>query len=73
MDQTPPTDPADVLELQAEIRRLQALAEARLALAQTGGRRVGRNDPCPCGSGRKFKRCCLVAIRNPVLMRGMKR
>ncbi len=23
----------------------------------TGGR-IGRNDPCPCGSGRKFKRCC---------------
>lgn len=22
---------------------------------------VGRNDPCPCGSGRKYKRCCLVA------------
>lgn len=22
-------------------------------------RRVGRNDPCPCGSGRKAKRCCL--------------
>ena len=21
---------------------------------------VGRNDPCPCGSGRKFKRCCLA-------------
>lgn len=20
--------------------------------------RVGRNDPCPCGSGTKFKRCC---------------
>ena len=20
--------------------------------------RVGRNDPCPCGSGRKYKRCC---------------
>ena len=19
---------------------------------------VGRNDPCPCGSGKKFKRCC---------------
>ncbi|MEC9085421.1 MAG: SEC-C metal-binding domain-containing protein, partial [Pseudomonadota bacterium] len=19
----------------------------------------GRNDPCPCGSGRKFKACCL--------------
>jgi hypothetical protein len=20
---------------------------------------VGRNDPCPCGSGRKFKKCCM--------------
>jgi hypothetical protein len=20
--------------------------------------RTGRNDPCPCGSGQKFKRCC---------------
>ena len=19
---------------------------------------VGRNDPCPCGSGKKFKKCC---------------
>jgi uncharacterized protein YecA (UPF0149 family) len=25
--------------------------------AQFGGRKVGRNDPCPCGSGKKFKRC----------------
>lgn len=23
------------------------------------GPRVGRNDPCPCGSGRKYKKCCL--------------
>ena len=22
-------------------------------------RKVGRNDPCPCGSGKKFKHCCL--------------
>lgn len=22
---------------------------------------VGRNDPCPCNSGKKFKRCCLFA------------
>jgi uncharacterized protein YecA (UPF0149 family) len=21
--------------------------------------KVGRNDPCPCGSGKKYKRCCL--------------
>lgn len=23
-------------------------------------RSVGRNDPCPCGSGKKFKKCCLA-------------
>lgn len=23
-----------------------------------GERAVGRNDPCPCGSGKKFKKCC---------------
>ena len=22
---------------------------------------VGRNAPCPCGSGRKFKKCCMYA------------
>ncbi|MGA1315702.1 MAG: SEC-C metal-binding domain-containing protein [Rubrivivax sp.] len=20
--------------------------------------KVGRNEPCPCGSGKKFKKCC---------------
>jgi uncharacterized protein YecA (UPF0149 family) len=20
--------------------------------------RIGRNEPCPCGSGKKYKRCC---------------
>jgi uncharacterized protein YecA (UPF0149 family) len=25
--------------------------------AVLGGGKVGRNDPCPCGSGKKFKRC----------------
>jgi preprotein translocase subunit SecA len=23
------------------------------------GKKVGRNDPCPCGSGKKFKSCCM--------------
>jgi len=26
--------------------------------------RVGRNQPCPCGSGRKFKKCCRVLINS---------
>lgn len=27
--------------------------------AQKSGK-VGRNDPCPCNSGRKYKKCCIV-------------
>lgn len=23
--------------------------------------KIGRNDPCPCGSGKKYKQCCLTA------------
>jgi tetratricopeptide (TPR) repeat protein/HEAT repeat protein len=37
-------------------------AQARLdsLVAQDrGGPKVGRNAPCPCGSGRKYKKCCL--------------
>ncbi|USD67861.1 SEC-C domain-containing protein [Vibrio sp. SCSIO 43136] len=22
-------------------------------------KKVGRNEPCPCGSGKKYKRCCI--------------
>jgi hypothetical protein len=29
---------------------------SRSALAR---RKIGRNDPCPCGSGKKYKKCCL--------------
>jgi hypothetical protein len=28
-------------------------------------RKVGRNDPCPCGSGKKFKKCCLTSASDP--------
>jgi hypothetical protein len=26
--------------------------------SRSAATKVGRNDPCPCGSGRKFKKCC---------------
>lgn len=32
-------------------------AAAAAPAAQTGERKVGRNDPCPCGSGKKYKQC----------------
>ena len=28
-------------------------------MSSTSGK-IGRNDPCPCGSGKKYKRCCLA-------------
>jgi len=33
----------------------------RMETVRNPMRHVGRNDPCPCGSGRKYKKCCLVA------------
>ena len=27
-------------------------------------KKTGRNDPCPCGSGRKFKKCCIGQNHN---------
>ena len=36
-----------------EERRLLAAEEALLMP------KIGRNDPCPCGSGKKYKKCCL--------------
>jgi hypothetical protein len=29
-------------------------------------RKVGRNDPCPCGSGKKFKKCCMTSASDPL-------
>lgn len=29
------------------------------------GQKIGRNDPCPCGSGKKFKKCCLTKSQKP--------
>ncbi len=27
--------------------------------------KIGRNDPCSCGSGKKFKKCCLIKTAEP--------
>ena len=50
---------------QDQARRTTSPGPARLAYADTPlsfvdpFKGVGRNDPCPCGSGKKFKKCCL--------------
>jgi len=46
-------------ELRADRAPANVMAWIREREASAGGRRrTGRNDPCPCGSGRKYKRCC---------------
>jgi hypothetical protein len=34
-------------------------------------KKIGRNDPCPCGSGRKFKKCCLLNEFDPIMLQAM--
>ncbi|HIZ71748.1 MAG TPA: SEC-C domain-containing protein [Candidatus Atopostipes pullistercoris] len=29
----------------------------------TRSKKIGRNDPCPCGSGKKYKKCCMKKNR----------
>ena len=43
------------------MREMRTSVEAQRAPepVRTTGARVGRNDPCPCGSGKKYKHCCM--------------
>jgi hypothetical protein len=34
----------------------------RVVQMPRGAHKPGRNDPCPCGSGKKFKRCCIDSM-----------
>lgn len=58
-------DQEKVLQEKAEFLRVGGVwlynREARLGPApyQASAPKVGRNDPCPCGSGKKYKQCCL--------------
>jgi uncharacterized protein len=47
-------------EAAAVMHRLRAQRRAATG-ASPAASRIGRNDPCPCGSGRKFKQCCMRA------------
>lgn len=58
-------EPADaVKKLYKEIYNIQ------LKMARHKDDGIGRNQPCPCGSGLKYKRCCLKSMR--VEIQGLK-
>ena len=51
-----------------EVRRIQVARELPQGAPAAGdkpsrtvrrqGKKIGPNDPCPCGSGKKYKKCC---------------
>ena len=60
----------DELEAEFQRKKRRELEQARLAgpgdyqpvqQVVRSGAKVGRNDPCPCGSGKKYKKCCGMA------------
>ena len=55
----------DEIEAAFQRKKKKELEQARMAGAGdqqvqqvVRGDKVGRNDPCPCGSGKKYKKCC---------------
>lgn len=49
--------PSEVIAKQ--IQQNATINEMRqMARAKTNEPKVGRNDDCPCGSGKKYKKCC---------------
>ena len=55
-------EPSEIMD-----RRLAAMPHAPTVMdgkihdfSGLAKKKIGRNDPCPCGSGKKFKRCCLI-------------
>jgi preprotein translocase subunit SecA len=56
----------DEIEASFQRKKKKELEQARMAGAGDlqvqqvirSGDKVGRNDPCPCGSGKKYKKCC---------------
>jgi preprotein translocase subunit SecA len=57
----------DELEEEFQRKKRRELEQARMAgtgeyqpvqQVVRGAAKIGRNDPCPCGSGKKYKRCC---------------
>lgn len=44
--------------LLSEDRRMELYKEQKNSGTIVKGKKVGRNEPCPCGSGKKYKHCC---------------
>lgn len=47
-------------ELLTPERRKELYREQKASGTVVKDKKIGRNDPCPCGSGKKYKKCCGV-------------
>lgn len=45
-------------EIFSEERQKELYKEQKSSTTVVKGKKIGRNDPCPCGSGKKYKHCC---------------
>ncbi len=57
-------DPKELFETALDtvpdfIEAFYRIREERLGEYRRFEEKIGRNDPCPCGSGKKYKKCCL--------------
>ncbi|MEO8904222.1 MAG: SEC-C metal-binding domain-containing protein [Polyangiaceae bacterium] len=51
--------PDELADHVSELLAQEAVLESLSASAPAISTKVGRNEACPCGSGKKYKRCCL--------------
>ncbi|WP_334183852.1 MULTISPECIES: SEC-C metal-binding domain-containing protein [Sphingomonadaceae] len=49
---------ADLIPIWVEMLHRRRLENDPHRPSSIKRQKIGRNDPCPCGSGRKYKKCC---------------
>lgn len=52
-----------VARLKRHYRMFKETVDGGRPARARSSKKVGRNDPCPCGSGKKYKRCCGRRVR----------
>jgi preprotein translocase subunit SecA len=57
-DAAPEASVGEYAEKQAEVADRQQ-GRPKVETIRNRGEKIGRNEPCPCGSGKKFKACCM--------------
>jgi|LSQX01.3.fsa_nt_gb hypothetical protein len=53
--------PAEMMSLHRKIDKKRADDDKVIPFPLIKKEKIGRNDPCPCGSGKKYKKCCALA------------